>query len=228
MLSASTNEATKAIGEVAADFSEISIDTLIESDIVKELPVVKTILAFPKVIKGISNYLLAQKIIRFLYQLGRTTVEERQKFLKSLDGNKKKEILSNLILVLDKHDHIRKADLQGKLFGAYIRGELSYQEYAELTYSLNMLDISTLASLIDFYTKDPVPTLPPEHIYNFIFLKLIRVDNSLIGTWGGGGPVNKRNRLGMLFVEVSTEANIPQKYADEVIGKTQKSNEKLP
>ena len=219
LLSSSTDEATKTIKDLSTDFTEAGIDALIQNDVVKEIPVVKTLLAIPKVIKSISNYLFLQKIIRFLYQLNGTTLKERQDFLASLNTSKREEIISNLILVLDKHDHLQKSELQGKLFVAYIKGLINYSDYMALTYALNMMDIKLLSSLVSFYVSETSQTLKPETIYNFIFLQLVRIDNSQIGLIGGGGPMYKRNKLGMLMVEICTEAKIPQDYKDQILGK---------
>lgn len=219
LLSSSTDEATKTIKDLSVDFTEAGIDALIQNDIVKEIPVVKTLLAVPKVIKSISSYLFLQKIIRFLYQLNTTTLKERQVFLTSLETSKREEIISNLILVLDKHDHLQKSELQGKLFVAYIKGLINYSDYMALTYALNMMDIKLLSSLVSFYVSETSHILKPETIYNFIFLQLVRIDNSQIGLFGGGGPMYKRNKLGMLMVEICTEVKIPQDYKDQILGK---------
>lgn len=216
LLSSSTDEATKAMMDISEDLTEVSLDTLIKNDIVKEIPVIKTLLVFPKLVKGISNYLFLQKIIRFLFELKETSQDERQKFLTNLEGSKREEIISNLLLVIDKHDQLKKSELQGKLFSAYIKGQLNYDEYMSLTYSLNMMDIKTLSVLINFYNSKTLCTLKPETIYNFIFLQLVRIDTSLIGTWNGGGPTYKRNRLGMLMVEICSGAKIPQNYKDKI------------
>ena len=54
--------------------------------------------------------------------------------------------------------------------------------------------------------------LTPEIIYNFIFLKLIRIDTSSIGRLGGGGPEYKRNKLGVLMVEICMNVSVPDNY----------------
>ncbi len=220
LLSKSTDDATKAMKDLSADLVEINLDTLVNNDIVKELPVVKTLLIAPKVIKGISDYIFLKKILRFLFQLENTTLKEREEFLGKLEGSKREELLSNLILILDKHDHLHKSELQGKLFSTYIKGVLNYDEYMALTYSLNMMDVKALPALVSFYVGETSHTLKPETIYNFIFLQLIRIDNSLIGTFGGGGPTYERNRLGMLMVEICTDGKIPQDYKDKILGKS--------
>lgn len=211
LLSSYTDSATKAIGELSVDLTEITVDTLINNEYVKELPVIKTLLIFPKAIRGISSYLLLQKIIRFIFQLKDTTTEERRMFLSKLEGKKREEILSCLILALDKFDHLNKSDLLGKLFETFIKGKINYEEYMSLIYSLNLIDVNTIPYLVNFYTVEPPSTsIRPEIYYNLVFLRLIRIDNSKIGTWDGGGPEYKRNRLGMLFVEICAGVKIPK------------------
>ncbi|MBL7159829.1 hypothetical protein ISS85_05095 [Candidatus Microgenomates bacterium] len=218
--SPSTDNAMQAMSSLVTDLIEIDIDTLIGNELIKELPVVKVFVTASKVIKGISNELLLKKIFIFLFQLKGTTLKEREKFLQKLGSSKRKEILSNLILVLDKHEQLRKSEIQGKLFAAYIKEKMNYMDYMTLTYVVNMMDINTLEALVKFYTIKSSASLKPELIYNFIFLQLIRIDNSKIGTLGGGGPEYKRNRLGMLLVEHGAEAKIPQDYKKLILKQT--------
>lgn len=196
------------LGELYQDYSEVGLDLFISDEILKELPIIKTLIAVPKIWQGISNYLLANKVLKFLFQLKDIPIEVREKFIKELEGEKKGKIIGQLMLILDKHDQYKKSKLQGKLFKALILNKIDDQEYFSLTYAVSLMNIEHLDKLIAFYITIPEGTSPQmstELLYNFGFLQLIKIDNSQIGLIGGGGPNYKRCDLGNKFVSIITK-----------------------
>lgn len=174
-------------------------------EIIQEIPIVKYLIIVPKALRGFSSYLLSKKIIRFLTQIGSVSKKERADFLDRLNNQEKNEIIENLMLVLEKFDNYEKAEIQGKLFAAFIRGTINKQEYESLTYATSMINTKNLERLINFYNNvqpGASPQMNTELLYNFSFLQLITVDNSSIGTWGGGGIGFNQNSLGRKFVNI--------------------------
>ena len=80
------------------------------------------------------------------------------------------------------------------------------------------MNMGALPSLVNFYKSESNGLLTQEQIYNFIFLQLIGIDNSKIGTYGGGGPEYKKNRFGLILVEIGTETKIPGDYREKILG----------
>ncbi len=194
----------EAFKDPLVDLSQIALDELLKSDLLKEIPVVKTLLAIPATWRGISDYLLIKKILEFLFQLNSISSEEKSKFLKSLESHEREKIIGQLVLVLEKHESYEKSKIQGKLFKALIKNKLTNIEYFALTYALTMLNTDNLERLVNFYIKvqpGTSPEMDASLLYNFVFLQLIKVDNSSIGTWGGGGPQFKHNELGKKFID---------------------------
>lgn len=220
--SSSLDKSVDELANLSSDLLEVSIDAFLKDGIAKELPVIGLIVAIGKSINSYANYLLLRKIARFLFQLKTTTVKERKRFLDSLESGKRKEILSNLILVLDKHEVLLKSELQGRLFAAYIKGNLDDFEYTSLTYAVSMMNVVTLELLVKFYTLETSSSTQADLLQNFVFLQLIRLDNSQVGLMNGGPPEYKRNRLGMLLVEIGAQVKVPSDYREEIIGKVNK------
>jgi hypothetical protein len=208
-----------ALGDVIRDYGELAIDTLLTNGLLKEIPLIKTVAAIPQIINDFNNQMLIKKIVHFLLQLGSTSFEERVAFLNTLDGDKRIEIISNLVLVLGRYEHTQKAELHGRIFAAYVKNEINYFEYMSLVYAITMINVKLLPDLIRFYTVETSVYPPIERIYNLMFLQLIRIDNSPIGTYGGKGPTYKKNKLGMLMVEIGCQTKIPQDYKDIILGK---------
>ena len=70
----------------------------------------------------------------------------------------------------------------------------------------SLINVDSITELINFYRagSNSASSLPVELLYYFGFLQLIRIDNSLIGTYGGGQPRYHKNSLGEKFVEILT------------------------
>ncbi len=201
-LEATLIDSSEALLEATS--SELLSDTA--AGIVDEVPVLKSILLVPKLFKGISSFLLAKKIIRFLSELDSIPIEERRKFIEELDGNKKKQILENLILIIDKHDQYEKSEIQGKIFKALIKGKINENEYDSLTYIIGIINCDSLVRLADYYNNvtpgSTAPRINTEELYYFSFLSLLSIDNSRLGIYDSGEPAFNKNDLGTKLIDI--------------------------
>ncbi len=201
-----------SLSTITNTFLDIDIDEwqnvlgdLSNNEVVKNVPILKWLAALYSTSKTISTHLLMKKIARFLYQLKDIPIEERQSFLNKMNSKDRRKLLDNLILILEKHDNFTKSDILGKLFEAFIRGELTQEEFSKLNYATNLINVDSIKELLKFYGGDTI--LPVEVIYNFGFLQLISIDNSLLGTYGGGQPRYLGNSLGRKFVVMLSRMN---------------------
>lgn len=179
------------------------IGDLVADEILPEIPIIKSLYAVVKASRGISDILLAKKVIRFLLQLQTISQEEREEFLSKLNSDDRERILGNLMLVLQRHETLQKSEIQGRLFAALIKGELKKQEYLLLTHATSMVNPQALPDLAKFYAGqldvDPATT---SLLYSFGFLQLVELDNSALGTYGGGQPAFQKTSLGQKYVDM--------------------------
>ena len=197
---ASLSTITDTFIDIDIDEWQTIIGDLSNNEIVKNVPVLKWLVALYKTSKTISTVFLIKKIALFLYQLKDIPGEERQRFLHKMNNTERRKFLENLMLILDKHDNFTKSEILGKLFEAFIREELTQAEFSQLNYATNLINVDSINQLTNFYLHGV--DLPVELLYNFGFLQLISIDNSSIGTYGGGQPRYLRNSLGQKFVEI--------------------------
>jgi hypothetical protein len=54
------------LSDLGTDLGEVELDSLLDDGLLKEIPVIKTILAFSGTIGSIRDYLFTEKLIRFL------------------------------------------------------------------------------------------------------------------------------------------------------------------
>lgn len=166
----------------------------------------KTLVAIGRATKSISTALLTRKIVRFLTQLQSIDAAERAAFLGKLDGKDRERIIGELLLVLERHETLRKSEIQGKLFAALVREQLTNREYLDLTHTTGAVNVEALDELIRFYTGNLAwaNANNAQAAYSFAFLQLVGIDNSQIGAYGGGSPEVTMIPLGKKYIDILT------------------------
>ncbi len=128
------------------DLAEVTIDSIMNDGLLKEIPIVSSIVGFAKFGIKTLDYILLKKILKFLTQLNSTTIEERQKFIRDVETNEtyNKKVGLALILILDKLEDLEKPEILGKLLAASIKGIIDYQTFLRLSYLIQKLFIPDL------------------------------------------------------------------------------------
>src|SRR5882757_4297819 len=92
---------------VAIDFSEITIDSLLKDDLLKEIPIVKTLVSFAKLGVNIRDRLFLKKIISFMIELKDKSPSERSIMINKIDDSKEYRVKvgEKLLYIIDScHD----------------------------------------------------------------------------------------------------------------------------
>lgn len=140
---------TSDLTGINVDLAELTIDTLINDGILKELPIVSSIVGLVKFGIKISEYLFLKKVLTFLTQLNTTTTEERKRFIENIEKNEtsNKKVGLALLLILDKLEDLEKPEIIGKLLSACIKGEIDYETFLKISYLVQKLFIPDLKYL---------------------------------------------------------------------------------
>ena len=109
------------------DFGEIALDSVMKDGILKDIPVIGSIIGISKAAISIRDKLLVRKILDFLQELSDTTEEERKKFLQGFEDNpqEQRRVGENLMLLLDRLDDLGKPTMIAKLLKAYVRASVT-------------------------------------------------------------------------------------------------------
>jgi len=139
----------KDLAPVAENVIEALIDVSLDDGLLKDLPLIGTLLAVGKVGFSIRDRLLFQKIGKFLNEVATLTWSERARAVCELAGTEgKQEKVGALLLdMLDKADMEEKPRLLGKLFVAMGRGEISSEDYLRMVTMINGVYIGDLQAL---------------------------------------------------------------------------------
>lgn len=127
---------TQELGRLATEYAELGLDSIIDDDVVKGIPILRTAVSLAKIGLNIRDRLYVKKIVMFLVQVGGTAQEQREEFIKKhCKDNKKFE--EAVFLLLENSDRTEKVSLIGKVFKACILGMIHYANTFQISEMVN-------------------------------------------------------------------------------------------
>lgn len=133
------------------DVAEIAIDSVLSDGLLKDLPIVGTLVSLSKLGANIHDKLFLKKILSFLYGLKDVSAEDRSKIIKEIDESKKYRIKvgEKLLYIIDKCDDYEISELVSVVFKYFIEGNISYKEFLKASIVLNNLTINDFKWFIE-------------------------------------------------------------------------------
>ncbi len=116
---------------VSADLAEIVLDSMLEDGILKDLPIVGSIIGLSKKTLTVKDSLFLKKIIFFLTELKDIPSKQRQEMIDSVNKSNKQKIKvgEKLIFILDKCDDYCDAKYIGQFFCGFLENKITYEEF---------------------------------------------------------------------------------------------------
>lgn len=133
--------ATDQISELTTDAGEIVLDNLLDDGLIKDIPLIGSAVKIYRAGKSVSEYFFLKKLLRFLYQINSTSLDERQKFVSKISESKsqKKEIGQKLIFLIDRIDNETKVDLLSECFKQFMSRKINRNTFFDLSYAIEKL-----------------------------------------------------------------------------------------
>ncbi len=180
--------ASKQFADVVFDATEVALDENLPEGILKELPVVGSIVKIVRAGQSIAGELFVRKLLRFLKELQGVSRDERERLLQKYpDSSDKQRILGeNLLLALERLDDVEKPSVLARFFAAYVKSEIDYISFTRLARALERFNLELLPNLRWFYTREePIVETPEEIIHELSLAGLVTVGLRGSGTIGG-------------------------------------------
>lgn len=123
------------------DYAELAIDGVLNDGILKDLPLVGTVIGVMKFGNSINKHLTAKKLYKFLFELQKIPIEKRIKKIDQINSSKKYQssVGEQIFELLDKIESDGKPEIIGKLFKAVIEEKIDYQTYLRLAHIVKRL-----------------------------------------------------------------------------------------
>ncbi len=116
---------------LSASNLEVILDGFMNDGIAKDLPIIGAIIGTGKVVAGIREALFLKKLIYFICELSEIPHSERKRVIEAVDSSEKyrAKVGEKLLFVIDKCDDHEKSQIVAKLFAAFLRENLSYDDF---------------------------------------------------------------------------------------------------
>lgn len=154
---------------IISDYLELGVDSILDNECLKEIPIVKTFISIGKITKDIGERNLLKNLVIFLNELNKGNIdkEKLKKYKEVLSNNPKKseKELGRALIILEQTIDNKKSALLGKIYRAYINQEISWDLLIEFTEITNRLYIKDLDVLYLIYQKQLSDTTNREDLY---------------------------------------------------------------
>lgn len=143
---------SKNSAELVDKLGEVAIDSLIDSGVLRDIPIIGTAISIYKAGNEISAHIFAKKIACFLSEVEKISTKERLDFFASLPEADGEESLGEaLLLILEKLDNYMLAKMLGKAFRLLAEGQLSKQSYEIYLHAIKQLNPYLISQIKQFY-----------------------------------------------------------------------------
>lgn len=138
----------KELGSLALSYGELRLDSVLDDGVSKDVPILGTIVSLVKFGFNLRDRLYFNKICKFLAEIGRTTQEQRNEFIR-VNCQNERLFEETILLILERSDRIEKTTLIGKIFKSCILGETSYEDTLRLSEMVNRVYWGDLVNIVN-------------------------------------------------------------------------------
>jgi len=141
---------------VTTDLAESFADTLLNDGLLKDIPIIGTIVGLTKAAISLNDRLLIKKLIYFISGLNDIDQERREKLISEIDNSETQKIKvgEKLLYIIDKSDDHYTAKYIAVLFKAFLNEEISYSQFLRCSTIIQKLLIQDLEQFIETDTKN--------------------------------------------------------------------------
>lgn len=167
------------ITKVTSDIIEIGIDDFLEDGLLKELPIVKSIIGIKNIGVGIKDKIFLKKVMKFLFEIKSIPEDKRKKFIDKINNSSKysSKVGEKLIVIIDRLDDYDKSKLVGILFQYAIQERIDYNTFLRLSSIIDNIFLSDFPKL-KLFSTDPrsISEFDKYQLFNVGLLEIIGID----------------------------------------------------
>ena len=143
---------SKELIKITNDLLEAGIDSVVNNEFIKEIPIVGTLHSLCKIGISIRDKIFLKKILKFLNEIKNISIKERIEFISKIESNQsyRKKVGDHLIMIIDNINDFEKAEIIGKLFSNTIKNNISYDIFLKLSHIVEICYIDDLKKIKKF------------------------------------------------------------------------------
>lgn len=139
------------VWDTSIDYIELGIDTLFKDGLLKDIPIVGSIIGAGKFVYNIADRNAIKQLVVFINEFNKRTIdpkklEEHRLKLRSNSRDLEKE-LGRVMIILNRNIDAYKSVIEARFYSACIESEISWETFCELcdiTERMFLSDINTL------------------------------------------------------------------------------------
>lgn len=135
------------------NLAETFTDSMLKDGVVKDIPIIGTIIGLGKTVLNIKDRLFLKKIIYFISELSDIPPQTRNKMISKIDNSKEYRVKvgEKLIYIIDKCEDHERAQIIARLFSAFLTSKI---DYADFLRAANVIEKTVLEDLYYFVETD--------------------------------------------------------------------------
>lgn len=117
--------------DITIDLAETLTDSVLEDSIIKDVPILGTIIGLTRSVVNLRDRLFLKKIIYFLTNLNSIPQAKRHDMVSKIESSDdyKIKVGEKLLYIIDKCEDHKSAERSGKLFSAFLDGAITYSDF---------------------------------------------------------------------------------------------------
>lgn len=126
---------------IAADAVELGLDAIQSQGVIREIPIVNTLVSIGKIGLSIRDAIFTAKLLRFLNALRDVPANERRAMLDKLEGDRNfgRKAGHHLLELLERNESHRKPEMTARVFAAYVSGKVDLITFHRLNTAIERL-----------------------------------------------------------------------------------------
>jgi hypothetical protein len=136
---------------IGIELAEIPLDKLLDEGLLKDIPIISTIIGIGKTAQSIKNLLFLKKIIYFMSEVGNIPQKEREDVINEIDKSRKFSVRvgEKLLYIIDKSEDHKSAQIVAKLFSAFLKRKITYSQFLKSSMIVNNVFIDDLKRFVN-------------------------------------------------------------------------------
>ncbi|MEL6404169.1 MAG: hypothetical protein AAFR81_07380 [Chloroflexota bacterium] len=190
--------ASEHLQELGVDIADVAVDSLVQNEVITEIPIVGTVYKAGKSLLAIRDALLLKKVLIYLREHQNIPMADRTNFLSGFSSESDKVRFGETVLMLlDSMSHFEKVHILGRFSRALFLDLISKSEFEQLADATQRVFVNDIGQLVHIASGKPhSENLATERLANVGLLSNY-IDGLVFGKHRAKTEINA---LGRLFV----------------------------
>lgn len=138
---------------VSVGLAEVVLDSLYDDGLIKDIPIIGSVVGALKVAHSIKERIFLKKIIYFISEIKNIPPGQRKQMVERVNesGEFRTKVGEKLLFIIDRCDDHEKSQIIAKIFTAFIFQAISYKEFLRAS---SIVDRILLEDLLWFVDQD--------------------------------------------------------------------------